>query len=125
MSQDNEVITKKTAISKSSRANIAFPVARISNMMREIYPGCQRQSGTASVFLAAALEYFMAELLEISINETRESKRQRITPKAIINALSNDEELDKLFKGAIILNGDLSTARKKANRRKIASNKKE
>jgi histone H2A len=45
-----------------------------------------------TVFLAAVLEYLIAELLELSGNAAREHERKRITPRFLLLAISNDDE---------------------------------
>jgi histone H2A len=55
-----------------------------------------RLSKTAAVFATAVLEYLCADLLHYSAEETLLSKKKRITPKHITQAIRNDREL-KLF----------------------------
>lgn len=48
-------------------------------------------------FLAAALEYMSAEVLELSGNSARDHKKSNITPRHIFYALAHDEELNSAF----------------------------
>ncbi|VVC89368.1 unnamed protein product [Leptidea sinapis] len=67
-------------ISKSKRAGIIFPVARIHNNLRGYAP---RVSADAAIFLAAVIE---------------------ITTRHIMIAIKTDSELDQLFGRAVIPN---------------------
>ncbi|KAF7356704.1 Histone H2A [Mycena venus] len=57
------------------------------------------------VYFAAVLEYMMAELLELAGNCAREVGRKRITPRHILLAIKNDDEMDKLLKRVIVVDG--------------------
>lgn len=57
------------------------------------------------VYLAAVLEYLMAEILELSGNAARDNKNKRINPRHITLAIRNDEELNKLLSHVTIANG--------------------
>ena len=50
-----------------------------------------------AVFLAAVLQYLSSEILEMAGENAMEKKRTIITPKNIMHAIRNDEELNKLF----------------------------
>ena len=58
----------------------------------------------APVYLAAVLEYLVAEILELSGNAAREIKRRRINPRSIQLAVRSDEELNQLLPKVIIPN---------------------
>lgn len=49
------------------------------------------------VVLAAALDYLIAEVLELSGHRTRDSGKKRVTPNDIYAAIKRDEELSILF----------------------------
>ena len=47
--------------------------------------------------MAAALEYLVAEIMELAGNAAKDNKRARIKPRDIMLAIRNDEELNKLL----------------------------
>ena len=61
-----------------------------------------RVNGDAFAYLAAVLEFVCAEVLELAGNCAKDAKKKRITPRHINQAILNDEELNKLFRSAII-----------------------
>merc|ERR550539_1449148 len=90
-----------TKSSRSAKAGVTFPVGRLSRYMREgAY--AQRIGGGSAVYVAAVLEYLIAEVLELSGNAARDNKKQRIVPRHIQLAVRNDEELSSLFKDVVI-----------------------
>lgn len=90
--------------SKSSKAGLQFPVGRLARMLRKgRYAG--RVGSGAPVYMAAVLEYIVAEILELAGNAARDHKKTRIIPRHIQLAVRNDEELNKLLSGVTIANG--------------------
>ena len=47
----------------------------------------------------------MAEVLELAGNAARDNKRRNISPRHILLAVANDDELNKLLKGVTISQG--------------------
>merc|ERR1712025_701557 len=89
---------------RSARAGLTFPVGRMQRYLREgAY--CPRIAGGASIFMAAVLEYLVAELLELAGNAARDNKKMRIIPRYIQLAVRNDDELNQFFGNAIIAAG--------------------
>jgi len=91
-------------ISKSERADIKFPVARVHRFLRKGHYA-KRISVGASVYLSAILEYLSAELLELSGNAAKENKRHSIKPRHLSLAIMQDEELEKLVGKVTISQG--------------------
>lgn len=91
-------------ISRSARAGVLFPVARMLRYLKRDTHHVRIGSGTP-VYMAAVIEYLTAEILELAGNAARDFKRGRITPRHILLAVRNDEELDVLFKKVTIPQG--------------------
>lgn len=64
-------------------------------LMRGKY--ARRVGAGAPAYLAAVLEYLVAEMLELAGNKAREDKEARTTPRHIQLAVRKDVELGKLF----------------------------
>uniref|UniRef100_A0A1I7YQI7 Histone H2A n=1 Tax=Steinernema glaseri TaxID=37863 RepID=A0A1I7YQI7_9BILA len=94
--------TKKR--SKSVRSGLQFPVARIQ---RQLKKGryAERVGSGGPIYLAAVMEYLMAEILELAGNAASDNKKNRITPRHVMLAVRNDEELSKLFSNATFAQG--------------------
>ncbi|GAM20341.1 hypothetical protein SAMD00019534_035160 [Acytostelium subglobosum LB1] len=95
---------KKKAVSKSSKAGLIFPVGRIHTLLRGRVP-TKRISVLASIYLAAILEYLASEVLELTISTVKESSVRRISPRHLVLAIKNDEELDHLIKNNTTIAG--------------------
>jgi histone H2A len=89
---------------KSAKAGLTFPVGRIGTQMKK-GRYAKRIGGGAPVYMAAVLEYLVAELLELAGNAARDHKKTRIVPRHIQLAIKNDEELNKYLGRATIAAG--------------------
>ena len=99
-----KALEKKAARSRSSKAGIQFPVGRIGRYLKE-GRYAQRIGSGAPVYLAAVLEYLIAEIIELAGNAAKEQKKQRIVPRHIQLAIRNDEELNRFVGGVTIASG--------------------
>lgn len=81
-----------------------FPVGRMLRYVKRGLPKYRIGVG-APVYMAAVLEYLTAEILELAGNAARDNKKSRVTPRHILLAVANDEELHQLLKGVTIAAG--------------------
>ena len=97
---------KKAAGSKtkSAKAGLTFPVGRIGRFLKK-GRFAKRVGAGAPVYMAAVLEYVVAELLELSGNAAKDNKKTRIIPRHIQLAVRNDEELSKLLGSVTVASG--------------------
>ncbi|XP_019728866.1 core histone macro-H2A.1 isoform X2 [Hippocampus comes] len=95
---------KLTKTSRSTKAGVIFPVGRMLRYIKRGLPKYRIGVG-APVYLAAVLEYLTAEILELAGNAARDNKKGRVTPRHILLAIANDEELNQLLKGVTIAAG--------------------
>ena len=95
---------KKKSQSKSARAGLTFPVARIGRHLRNLRLA-KRYGAGGPVYLTAVLEYMAAEVLELAGNACRDNKKKRVTPRHLVLAIRNDEELNKLMLNTTIASG--------------------
>ena len=119
--------SKKKAQSKSAKAGLTFPVARIGRALRTMrlakrrarplhartltraaphpLPPPPRYGAGGPVYLTAVIEYMAAEVLELAGNAARDNKKSRIIPRHITLAVRNDEELNKFLGGVTVAQG--------------------
>ncbi|KAJ3042594.1 histone H2A [Rhizophlyctis rosea] len=97
-------------VSRAAKAGLQFPVGEDqqytdpSAYLRIGNVGLRIGSG-APIYLAAVLEYLVAEVLELAGNAARDNKKTRIIPRHLQLAVRNDEELNKLLSKVTIAQG--------------------
>ena len=64
-----------------------------------------RRPPSPPVYLTAVLEYMAAEVLELAGNACRDNKKKRVTPRHLVLAIRNDEELNKFLGGVTVAAG--------------------
>ncbi|KAI5387627.1 histone H2A.2-like isoform X1 [Lathyrus oleraceus] len=96
--------SRKKSVTRSVRAGLQFPVGRIGRFLKK-GRYAQRVGTGAPVYLAAVLEYLAAEVLELAGNAARDNKKNRISPRHLLLAVRNDDELGKLLAGVTIAHG--------------------
>ncbi|XP_064600790.1 core histone macro-H2A.1-like isoform X2 [Liolophura sinensis] len=90
--------------SRSSRAGVLFPVGRMLRYLKRDTHHYRIGAGSP-VYMAAVIEYLTAEILELAGNAARDNKKGRVTPRHILLAVANDEELHQLLKHVTIASG--------------------
>ena len=95
----------KKSSSKSQKAGLTFPVARINRFMKG-NSGTKRIGGSAPVYMTAVIEYVTAELMELAGNNTKKAGRKTVAPDDLTTALRGDADLAKVFAGHGIFVGD-------------------
>ncbi|XP_037084198.1 core histone macro-H2A.1-like [Pollicipes pollicipes] len=96
---------RRRPASRSARAGLQFPVGRIHRYLRAGERRLRRVGAGAPVYTAAVMEYLSAELLELAGNAARDNRKSRITPRHLLLAIANDEELHKFLRGVTIPQG--------------------
>jgi len=99
VSEGTKAVTKLNSNPKE-KAGLTIPIGRTLRILKQV--SRMRSNKFAACYLAAVLEYLAAELLELSGNVSRDSKKVRIIPRHINISLRNDEELSRLFEDGII-----------------------
>mmetsp|Transcript_101982 Transcript_101982/g.124794 ORF Transcript_101982/g.124794 Transcript_101982/m.124794 type:complete len:133 (-) Transcript_101982:138-536(-) len=89
---------------RSAKAGLTFPVGRLARYLKK-GNYAQRVGGATPVYVAAVLEYIVAEVLELAGNAAKDNKKLRIVPRHIQLAVRNDDELNQFFGNAIIASG--------------------
>jgi histone H2A len=88
---------------RQDHAGIVFPIGRIHKYL--VNGRYARQVGRhAPTYMAAVLEYVVAEVCEVAASAARDNRKSRITPRFIMLGVAGDEELKKLLlpDGAVI-----------------------
>lgn len=90
--------------SRSRRAGLQFPIGRIDRLLKKgLY--AERIGSGAPVYLAAVLEYLVAEMIELGGNAARDNKKSRIIPRHLQLAIRHDDELSQLLYTVTISQG--------------------
>ena len=96
---------KKLVPSKKSRINkqlgLLIPIKYLNKLMKSKRYG-EDISRKALIFLSAAMEYLIAELLDVCVVYNNLNNIPKISPKNILKAIQQDLELSIFFKGKSI-----------------------
>ncbi|XP_069154283.1 histone H2A.6-like [Solanum lycopersicum] len=90
--------------SRSSKAGLKFPVARISRFLK-VGKYVKLVGVGAPIFLVVVIEYLAVEVLELTGIAARNDKKTRITPRHIQLAIRFDKELYQFLRDVTIPNG--------------------
>lgn len=88
-------------MSKTEKAGITFPVARVHRLLRKGNYANRIRIGSA-VYAAVVLEYLVAEILELAGDEAVNNRKRRIKPRHIMLAVRKDEDLNRLLDNVTI-----------------------
>ena len=88
-------------IGERFKAGLQFPVGRLARYLKQ-GGYAKRVGGAAPVYMAAVLEYIVAEVLELAGNAAKDNKKMRIIPRHIQLAVRNDDELNSFFGNGVI-----------------------
>lgn len=86
-----------SGLSKTVRAGLTFNVDVVLRKLRQQRKLKREIKAGAAVYLAATLEYLLAEVMELAGEAAKANHKRRINPRHIQLAVRNDNELDKLF----------------------------
>jgi len=92
---------KKAVRTRAAKAGLFFPVGRIHRLLKEEVPRKTRVGATAAIYIAAVMEYVIAEVLELAGKDAISKKKTRITPRNLCLAIKNDQELSHLIRATI------------------------
>jgi histone H2A len=84
---------ERTALAK--RAGLQIPPARMRKILKK---NGLRVAVSAAVYLAAVLEYLVAEIFELAGNAARDAKKSTLNIRHMMLAIENDEELIVMFR---------------------------
>ena len=78
---------------------------RIVALLASRAPNGYRMSKGAAVYLAGAIEYFIAEICELCGNAAKDAGYKAVSCRHVMWAIRGDAELDSMFKSCIIRDG--------------------
>lgn len=91
-------------MSVSKRLDLHFPIGRIGRYLKK-GRFAKRISRTASVFVAAVLDYMVSELIVVAADKTKQLKKNMMKPRHIQLAILEDVEFVDLLKDVMISQG--------------------
>ncbi|XP_019602624.2 histone H2A-Bbd type 1 [Rhinolophus sinicus] len=83
---------KKHSLSRSTRAELQFPVSRVDRLLREDREDryFQRLSWSTPVFLAGVMEYLTANILDLAGKEAYNHRKTLITPEHVQTVMDSN-----------------------------------
>ncbi|KAH0576300.1 Histone H2A [Spironucleus salmonicida] len=98
---------------RSEKSGLTFPVGRVHRLLKQRALKCRttssklrvgRVSNTAAIYVSAALEFLVTEVLDLSAEAVKRTKTKRVTPQVLNQTIRKDEFLSKLLKDVNIVN---------------------
>uniref|UniRef100_A0A8C9DPY8 Histone H2A n=1 Tax=Prolemur simus TaxID=1328070 RepID=A0A8C9DPY8_PROSS len=86
---------RRQALSRSTRAELQFPVSRVGRLLRE-GRYAQSLSSVTPAFLMGILEYLISNILELVVKEADNNRRVRVTPEHVETPVSQSQQLSRL-----------------------------
>jgi len=84
-------------VRREFKAGLQMSVSRIKKIYKAANASNKSISDTSAVAIAASLEYLLSEIVELAGNASRDNKLTRITPRHLLLAIANDEELSNIL----------------------------
>ncbi|MBS2599972.1 NFYB/HAP3 family transcription factor subunit, partial [Salmonella enterica subsp. enterica serovar Typhimurium] len=78
--------------SRSSRSGLQYPVGRVNRVLKR-GKYAERIGAGAPIFLAAVLEYLVAEVVELAGAAASDNQKHRIAPRHFLLSVRNVAEL--------------------------------
>jgi histone H3/H4 len=103
--------TAKKSGSLARKLSLTLPPAKARFELQPLKTGVKRSSPKAAVAIAAAAEYVLAELLEMSSDVASQNNRTRVTLDDLSTAMRDDVELSRCL-GDCALAGDATLSKK-------------
>ena len=98
---------KKAGVRMEKLANINFPVSRIRTRMRKLMAN-KTVTKHGAIFLAAQMEYILAEVVDLAGNMMEADKKKTLQGKHLFKAVHDDAELNNFFGQGLIHEGGVS-----------------
>ena len=95
MVKANDKASQKIRI--SDRCELIFRVSKFARLLKE-GRYAKRVGVKGAIFIAAVIEYVVAEVIDIAVLYAQEHKAKRLTPKILYEAMKSEYELSHLFK---------------------------
>lgn len=96
---------EKQRQSRANRAGLMLPVSRIHSYLRNGQFSNYRIGSGAPVYLAAVLEYLLAEIIDNAADVALKHNKRRITSRFLNLAIRSDNEMSQLLSKVTITNG--------------------
>ena len=98
---------RKNPVRTEKMANISFPVARIRTRMRKFMAN-KTVTKHGAIFLAAEMEYILAEVVDLAGNMMESDKRKTLQGRHLFKAVQDDAELNNFFGKGLIHEGGVN-----------------